>query len=161
MVCAMRLVDISTYTDCFYYYVLMFWRSHVFVTTSCPAPRPYHAPPSRSPAAPATGIPLPLPSTRTYTAAEVFQCAEESLFYSQTLEKMLPTVQLRHAQRVAAAGAAAPPASPSAPSSAATAAAASTGADGGEGPRDPSRLIVAEFGTGDGTPVVSALLKTR
>ncbi len=119
---------------------------------SCPA--------LRSPAAPATGIPLPLPPTCTYTAAEVFQCAEESLFYSQTLEKMLPTVQLRHAQRVAAAGAAAPPASPSAPPSAA-AAAPSAGVDGGEGPRDPGRLIVAEFGTGDGTPVVSALLKTR
>ncbi|PNH12607.1 hypothetical protein TSOC_000456 [Tetrabaena socialis] len=91
-------------------------------------------------------------SPRTYTAAEVFQCHEESLFYSQTLEKLLPTVARREAQR----------AGPGPSAEAARGAAAAGGGEtcGGGSKRPIEVLKVVEFGTGDGTPVIRALAKT-
>ncbi|KAG2491481.1 hypothetical protein HYH03_010265 [Edaphochlamys debaryana] len=93
---------------------------------------------------------------RTYTAAEVFQCAEESLFYSQALEKLLPLAASRHAERgglTAPAGASAAPL--------AAAADASAGSPPPQPPSQGGSLRVVEFGTGDGTPVISALTKCR
>ncbi|KAG2454859.1 hypothetical protein HYH02_000690 [Chlamydomonas schloesseri] len=124
---------------------------------------------SRRAAAPGAG-------GRSFTAAEVFQCAEESLFYSQALEKLLPIAVQRHAQRGGGGIEAPPAASASNPSSSARgnstsgaeAGSSNDGAIGGgssgsgcSGSTGAAGFKVVEFGTGDGTPVVNALMKTK
>ncbi|PNW84578.1 hypothetical protein CHLRE_03g149750v5 [Chlamydomonas reinhardtii] len=113
---------------------------------------------SRRAAAPGTG-------GRSFTAAEVFQCAEESLFYSQALEKLLPIAVQRHQQRGGRTGTSTTSGAGSSGSSGG-AAAESSSSDGASGTvsgggDSASSLKVVEFGTGDGTPVVNALMKTK
>ncbi|KXZ46794.1 hypothetical protein GPECTOR_40g528 [Gonium pectorale] len=114
------------------------------------------AAPAPAPAANASLLEAVRP--RSYTAAEVFQCHEESLFYSQALEKLLPIVAQRQARRAGGGGGGAiGPSAGSAPS-------ALPPASGGGGAQPPRQLPVieaAEFGSGDGTPVVNALMKTH
>ncbi len=89
-----------------------------------------HLPPQLNARARALPPLLPRPP-RSPSAAEVFCCAEESLFYSQALEKLLPMAVGRAQER---------------------------GLLGGAG---PGGFTAVEFGTGDGTPVLSALIETQ
>ncbi|GLC42614.1 hypothetical protein PLESTB_001119200 [Pleodorina starrii] len=102
-----------------------------------------------------------------YTAAEVFQCQEESLFYSQVLEKMLPVVTRREALRRNGSGARSGSGAGGGWGWPSQAVAGTSGADpaaaeGGAQPQagETRSLKVVEFGTGDGKPVISALMKT-
>lgn len=95
----------------------------------------------------------------------MFQCAEESLFYSQALEKLLPIAVQRHQQRGGRTGTSTTSGAGSSGSSGG-AAAESSSSDGASGTvsgggDSASSLKVVEFGTGDGTPVVNALMKTK
>ncbi|GIL58889.1 hypothetical protein Vafri_13703 [Volvox africanus] len=106
------------------------------------------------------------PSRRTYSAAEVFQCQKESLFYSQVLQKMLPAVAHRETLRFPAAGASGGDGhrrAGAAPWSTARGGAWSQAEhQEAQGPPDGRRpLKVVEFGTGDGMPVVNSLIGTR
>ncbi len=120
---------------------------------------------SRRAAAPGAG-------GRSFTAAEVFQCAEESLFYSQALEKLLPIAVRRHTQSGGGGsgdggGGSSHAATPGPPvaNTATSGREAKDGDDGaGSGGGSSSSgggFKVVEFGTGDGTPVVNALMKTK